>query len=415
MSAPPLAGLRVLDLSRVLAGPWAAQILGDLGADVVKVERPGAGDDTRHWGPPFTADGTAAYYLAANRNKRGIAVDIARPEGQAIVRKLAAGSDIVIENFKVGDLARYGLDYAGLSAENPRLIYCSVTGFGQDGPNAHRPGYDFMIQGLAGFMSLTGAPGGEPYRAGVAVADLTTGMYAAMAILAALNHRHATGQGQHIDMALFDTAFGWLANQAQNYLVGGAVPERTGNAHLNVVPYQVFATATAPVIVAVGNDRQFAALARLLDRADWAADPRFATNPARLANRATLIPLIEAEMLTRPQPDWLAALEAAGIPCGPVNDLAAAFAEPQVAARGLIVDIAGTPTIAQPMRFSASPVVYNRPPPKLGEHTAEVLAQAGYSSNEIAELEQERIIARASPPLQGGDDSSPAGDERRGG
>ena len=399
---PPLAGLRVLDLSRILAGPWAAQILGDLGADVVKVERPGAGDDTRHWGPPFTASGDAAYFLSCNRNKRSLALDIASPEGQAVVRRLAARADVVIENYKSGDLARYGLDYAALSTIKPDIVFCSITGFGQTGPNAHRPGYDFVIQGMAGFMSVTGTPDGEPLRAGLAVADLTTGMYSALAILAALRHRDATGQGQHIDMALFDVSFGWLANQAQNYLIGGKVPGRTGNTHPNLVPYQLFSTASVPVIVAVGNDRQFEMFAAALGHPEWPADPRFRLNRDRIANRDALVELITAVLIGERADHWLALLESTGIPCGPVNDIAQAFAEPQVAARGLVVPMQHASgmidTVAQPMRFSASPPVYNRAPPLLGEHSCELLGEAGYPAAEIAALEAAGIIAQHMAP-----------------
>jgi crotonobetainyl-CoA:carnitine CoA-transferase CaiB-like acyl-CoA transferase len=394
--AGPLAGLKVLDLSRVLAGPWAAQILADLGADVMKVERPGAGDDTRGWGPPFLTDadgtpGDAAYYLAANRNKRSLALDLADPRGQAVARRLATASDVVLENFKRGDLKRYGLDYASLSVEKPELVYCSITGFGQDGPHADRPGYDFIIQGMAGFMSLTGEAGGEPLRAGLAVADLTTGMYSAIAILAALRHRDATGEGQHIDMALFDTQFGWLANQAQNYLVGGRAPGRTGNTHPNLVPYQVFATATKPMIVAVGNDGQFRRFAGVLGHAEWADDPRFARNRDRVANRNVLVAAIEAVLATRDADAWVPVIEAAGIPVGPVNSLDQAFADPQVAARGLVVElphpVAGTvATVAQPIRFSKTPAEYRSAPPLVGEHSRALLAEAGFGADEIAAL-----------------------------
>jgi crotonobetainyl-CoA:carnitine CoA-transferase CaiB-like acyl-CoA transferase len=402
--AGPLNGLKVLDLSRVLAGPWASQILADLGADVVKVERPSAGDDTRGWGPPVVADadgrtGDAAYFLAANRNKRSLALDLARPEGQEVVRRLALQADVVVENFKRGDLKRYGLDYASLSAVKPDLVYCSITGFGQDGPHADRPGYDFMIQGMAGFMSLTGEAGGEPLRAGVAVADLTTGMYSTIAILAALRHRDATGEGQHVDMALFDVTFGWLANQAQNYLVSGKPPGRTGNTHPNLVPYQVFATATKPIIVAVGNDKQFASLAAVLGHPEWAQDPRFRLNRDRIGNRALLVGLIGGLLGAKPAEHWLAAIEAAGVPVGPVNDLAQTFADPQIAARGLLVEVdhpvAGRiPTLAQPMKFSASPPEYKLAPPLLGQHSGDVLADAGFTAAEIAALEAAGVLSQ---------------------
>ena len=404
--AGPLAGLRVLDLSRVLAGPWAGQILADLGADVVKVERPGAGDDTRGWGPPFLDDGQggagdAAYFLAANRNKRSLALDIADPRGQQVVRRLAAQSDVVLENFKRGDLARYGLDYASLAAERPGLVYCSITGFGQDGPHADRPGYDFVIQGMAGLMSITGAAGGEPTKAGVAIADLTTGMYATIAILAALRHRDATGEGQHIDMALFDVQLGWMANQAMNFLVGGKVPGRLGNAHPNIVPYQDFPTATRRITVAVGNDRQFASFAAVLGAPQWADDERFASNRARVANRATLVDAIEAVLATRPAEQWLPALDAAGIPAGPVNDLAQAFADPQAASRGLVVELphptAGSVrTVAQPMKFSRTAPEYRSAPPLLGQHSRAVLRDAGLDDESIAALEAAGVFAQNS-------------------
>lgn len=402
--AGPLAGLKVLDLSRVLAGPWASQLLADLGADVVKVERPGAGDDTRGWGPPFLTDadgrpGDAAYFLAANRNKRSLALDLARPEGQAVIRRLAAHADVVIENFKQGDLKRYGLDYASLSGVKPDLVYCSITGFGQDGPHAHRPGYDFMIQGMAGFMSLTGEAGGEPLRAGVAVADLTTGMYSTIAILAALRHRDATGEGQHVDMALFDVTFGWLANQAQNFLISGRTPGRTGNTHPNLVPYQVFATATKPIIVAVGNDKQFASFAAALGHAEWAADARFRLNRDRIGHRELLVGMIGEVLARQPADHWLATIEAAGVPVGPVNDLEQAFADPQVAARGLLVEVehpvAGPiRTLAQPMKFSASSPEYRLAPPLLGQHSRAVLADAGFDGEEIAALEAAGVLSQ---------------------
>jgi crotonobetainyl-CoA:carnitine CoA-transferase CaiB-like acyl-CoA transferase len=401
--AGPLAGLKVLDLSRVLAGPWASQILADLGADVVKVERPGTGDDTRGWGPPFVTDaeghsGDAAYFLAANRNKRSLALDLAKHQGQAVVRRLAAQADIVIENFKRGDLKRYGLDYASLSTVKPDIIYCSVTGFGQQGPHADRPGYDFMIQGMAGFMSLTGEAGGEPLRAGVAVADLTTGMYSAISILAALRHRDATGEGQHIDMALFDVTFGWLANQAQNYLVSGKPPGRTGNTHPNLVPYQVFETATKPIIVAVGNDKQFASFAAALGQPGWASDPRFRLNRDRIGHRAELVALIGEVLRRHAAEHWLAAIESVGVPVGPVNDLAQAFADPQVAARGLLVEVehpvAGPiRTLAQPMKFSKTAPEYRSAPPLLGQHSRDVLRDAGFSDEEIATLEEAGVLS----------------------
>ncbi|HMX10998.1 MAG TPA: CaiB/BaiF CoA-transferase family protein [Burkholderiaceae bacterium] len=392
-----LDGIKVLDLSRVLAGPWAGQMLADLGADVVKVERPGAGDDTRAWGPPWLKDAEgrdtrdAAYFFCANRNKRSVAIDIATPEGQALVRQLAAQADVLLENFKVGGLKQYGLDYDSLKTVNPRLIYCSITGFGQDGPYAQRPGYDFLIQGMGGLMSVTGpaevpradgesAPEGQgPQKVGVALVDIMTGLYASIGVLAALQHRHATGEGQHIDLALLDVQVAALANQTANYLIGGRVPRRMGNAHPNIVPYQDFPTADGDMIVAVGNDGQFARLAESAGHPEWAADERFATNAARVANRATLIPLLRQATVMRTTREWIERLEAAGVPCGPINRLDEVFADPQVVARGLRVElphpVAGSvPGVANPIRLSASPVAYRTAPPTLGQHTAEVLA-----------------------------------------
>ncbi len=385
-----LSHLRVLDLSRVLAGPWAGQILADLGAEVIKVERPGRGDDTRAWGPPFLADqagnstGEAAYYLAANRNKRSVTIDFTRPEGQQLVRDLAAGCDILIENFKVGGLAAYGLDYASLSAVNPQLIYCSITGFGQTGPYAGRPGYDFMVQGMGGLMSLTGKadgePGAGPAKVGVALTDILTGLYSTVAMLAALAHRDKGGGGQQIDMALLDVQVACLANQAMNYLTTGVAPGRLGNAHPNIVPYQDFPTADGDFILTVGNDSQFAKFARVAGHPEWASDPRFASNQQRVANRKQLIPLIRQATVFKTTEQWVAELEVAGVPCGPINDLSQVFADPQVVARELAIHmqhpLAGTvPTVASPLRLSASPVEYRHAPPLLGEHTREVLQQ----------------------------------------
>lgn len=392
-----LAGVRVLDLTRVLAGPWCTQMLADLGADVVKVERPGSGDDTRGWGPPFLrdADGNdtaeSAYYLCANRNKRSLTVDIATEEGQAIIHRLALHSDVLVENFKVGDMARHGLDAATLRAANPRLVYCSISGFGQDGPYAQRAGYDFAVQGLGGLMSVTGNADGEPQKVGVAVADLFTGMYATVAILAALRHRDATGDGQVIDLALLDTQVAMLANLGSHYLVGGEVPPRQGNAHANIVPYQVFPVADGHLVVAVGNDRQFARLCGLLDLAVLADDSRYATNPARVRHRETLVPLLQDAFRTKERRAWLASLEAAGIPCGPVNDIADVFADPQVRARGMVGHVehphAGmVPLVASPLKLSATPVDLRHAPPLLGQHTDEVLREAGYDDEEIAAL-----------------------------
>lgn len=385
-----LAGLRVLDLSRVLAGPWCTQMLGDFGADVVKVERPGAGDDTRAWGPPWLKDEEnrdstdAAYFLCANRNKRSVAIDIASSEGQALVRRLAAHADVLVENFKVGGLKSYGLDYEALREINPRLIYCSVTGFGQHGPYAARPGYDFLVQGMGGLMSLTGRPDGSPgegpLKVGVALTDVMTGLYATAAILAAMAYRERTGNGQHIDLALLDVQVAALANQASNYLVGGKVPGRMGNAHLNIVPYEDFRTADGFMILTVGNDTQFASLCRVLGHAPWSADERFATNAQRVRHRAELVEMIGIETLTRTTSAWIALMEAAGVPCGPINTIAQVFEDPQVRARGMRLDmphtVAGSvPLVANPVRFSASPVDYRRSPPRLGEHSDEVLRE----------------------------------------
>jgi crotonobetainyl-CoA:carnitine CoA-transferase CaiB-like acyl-CoA transferase len=385
-----LAGVRVLDLSRVLAGPWAGQTLADLGAEVIKVERPGAGDDTRHWGPPYLHDrdgrptDESAYFLSANRGKRSVAIDLGRAEGQALVADLAGHCDVLIENFKVGGLARYGLDYATLSQRHPGLVYCSITGFGQDGPYRDRPGYDFMIQAMGGLMSVTGEaddrPGGGPQKAGVALADVLTGLYATIAVLAALRHRDLTGQGQQIDLALLDVQVACMANQALNCLVTGEAPGRLGNAHPNIVPYQAFASADGHLVVAVGNDGQFRRLSELVGEPGWADDARFATNSARVRNRDELIPPLAGHMRARTTTDWLAALDEAGIPCGPINTLDQVFADPQARARGLRVDIeqpgvGPVPTVASPLRLSATPVAYRRPPPRLGEHTREVLQE----------------------------------------
>jgi len=384
-----LSGLRVLDLSRVLAGPWAGQMLADLGADVVKVERPGAGDDTRAWGPPYLrdADGRdtseAAYFLSANRNKRSITIDFTQPAGQQQVRELVQRADVLIENFKVGGLAAYGLDYASLQALNPRLIYCSVTGFGQQGPYAKRAGYDFMIQAMGGLMSITGKADGEegagPVKVGVALTDILTGLYASNAILAALAERERSGLGQYIDLALLDVQVACLGNQALNYLTTGVPPKRLGNAHPNIVPYQDFPTADGDFILTVGNDGQFRKFCEVAGHPEWAADARFATNSARVANRAELVPLIRQVTVFRTTAEWIAALEQTGVPCGPINDLAQVFADPQVQARGTRIRMAHplageVDLVANPIRLSRSPVDYRRPPPLLGEHNLEVLA-----------------------------------------
>ncbi|PQZ83428.1 MULTISPECIES: CaiB/BaiF CoA-transferase family protein [unclassified Brevundimonas] len=385
----PLVGVRVLDLSRVLAGPWATQTLADLGAEVIKIERPGEGDDTRHWGPPFTtttdgSKGDAAYFMCANRGKKSVELDIAMPEGAEAARRLAATCDVVVENFKTGGLKKYGLDYAGLSAVNPKLVYCSITGFGQDGPNAHRAGYDYMIQAMGGLMSITGqpdgAPGAEPMKVGVAVVDLFTGLYASNAILAALWHARATGEGQHIDIALFDVQAAMLANQATNYFVSGTAPTRMGNAHPNLAPYQPFPCSDGMVVIAVGNDGQFRALAKALGVAPMGADPRFATNALRVQHRAELSPTLSALTAGFTMKGLMAALEAAGVPCGPVNTIDQVFEEPQALHRGLTVEqsrddlAAPIRTVASPIRLSRTPVRYDAPPPKLGQDTEVVLA-----------------------------------------
>ena len=381
-----LAGVRVLDLTRVLAGPWCTQVLADLGADVIKVERPGSGDDTRGWGPPFLKDAEgnetpeSAYFLCANRNKRSLTVDLSTAQGQAIIRRLAMRSDVLVENFKVGDMARYGLDAATLRAAHPGLVYCSITGFGQDGPYAQRAGYDFAVQGLGGLMSVTGAADGEPQKVGVAVADLFTGMYATVAILAALRHRDATGEGQVIDMALLDAQVAMLANLGSHYLVGGQVPARQGNAHANIVPYQVFAVADGHIIVAVGNDRQFARLCELLGEPELASDERFSTNAGRVRHRDVLVPQLQSALMSRDRQTWLVLLEAAGVPCGPVNDIADVFGDPQVRARDMCINMehqsaVSLPLVASPIKMSATPIRYVRPPPLLGEHTEEILAE----------------------------------------
>ncbi|KIQ36036.1 CoA-transferase [Pseudomonas viridiflava] len=403
-----LSHIRVLDLSRVLAGPWAGQILADLGADVIKVERPVCGDDTRSWGPPFLKDEAgqntteAAYYLSANRNKQSVTIDFTRPEGQRLVRKLVAKSDIVIENFKVGGLAAYGLDYASLKAVNPKLIYCSITGFGQTGPYAKRAGYDFMIQGLGGLMSLTGRPdgdeGGGPVKVGVALTDILTGLYSTTAILAALAHRDQSSVGQYIDMALLDVQVACLANQAMNYLTTGVAPKRLGNAHPNIVPYQDFPTADGDFILTVGNDSQFRKFAEVAGQSQWATDPRFLTNKLRVANRGELIPLIRQATVFKTTAQWVDELEAAGVPCGPVNDLAQVFDDPQVLARGLAIELphalgGRVAQVASPIRLSETPVEYRRAPPLLGEHTAQVLqALLGMSGDEVAALKEAGVL-----------------------
>lgn len=381
----PLAGIKVLDMSRILAGPSATQILGDLGADVVKVERPGMGDDTRKWGPPYVQkpDGTdsteSAYYLSCNRNKRSIAVDYTNDEGRALIQKLARKADIVIENFKTGTLARYGLDYDTLKKNNPGLIYCSLTGFGQTGPYADRAGYDFLVQGMGGIMSLTGPPEGEPYKTGVAIADLMAGMYALTGILAALHHRNNTGEGQLIDVALLDTQIAWLSNAAQYYLTGGKVTPRMGNAHPTIVPYEAFAASDGYIVLAIGNDDQFRKFCDFAGRADLHQDARYTKNADRVRNRETLIPVVREIISKKSQKHWIDALEKIGVPCGPVNNLAQVFADPQVQARKMTVDMPHPDStepvtlIANPLGMSQTPVSYRHAPPKLGEHSEEIL------------------------------------------
>ena len=409
-----LAGIKVLDLSRVLAGPWATQMLADLGADVIKVERPVAGDDTRHWGPPFLRDEAgndtreASYFTACNRNKRSITVDMARPEGQALLRRMAQEADVVVENFKTGGLTQYGLDYESLKALNPRLVYCSITGFGQDGPYAERAGYDLMVQAMCGLMSITGhadgEPGGGPLKVGVAVIDVFTGLYASNAILAALNARdnarHGTGLGQYIDMALLDVGMAVLANQAAGFLATDQAPGRAGNIHPSLAPYQDFPTADGNVLLAIGNDGQFARFCAAVERQDWALDARFVSNTARVQNRAALLDLMRPLMRTRSTADWIALLEDKAVPCGPINTIAQAFDDPQVLARGIRRTlprsagdgIASVATVASPMRLSATPVSYRRAPPTLGQHTDEVLREFGLDEHAIAALHQQGVV-----------------------
>ncbi|MDB5886618.1 MAG: L-carnitine dehydratase/bile acid-inducible protein [Polaromonas sp.] len=412
-----LQGIRILDLSRVLAGPWCTQTLADLGADVIKIERPGSGDDTRAWGPPFLKDDQgaetqeAAYYLGANRNKRSVTCDIAQPAGQALVRELVLHCDVFVENFKVGDMARYGLDYASLQALNPRLVYCSVTGFGQNGPYAERAGYDYAIQGMGGLMSVTGERddlGGGPQKVGVAVADLMTGMYATVGILAALRHAEKTGEGQQVDMALLDTQVAMLANLGANYLVSGKVPQRVGNAHQNIVPYQVFEVAPAAdggkdhLIIAVGNDAQYVKFCKVANIPELGVNPLFAKNRDRVQNRSQLVPILEVVMKLRTKADWLAALEAAKVPCGAINNLAEVFADPQIKAREMVSHWphpmkSALPLVASPIRLSATPVRTPEhgglPPPLLGQHTDEVLREVlGCTDAQLAAMKSARVI-----------------------
>lgn len=411
-----LDGIRILDLSRVLAGPWCTQTLADLGADVIKIERPGSGDDTRSWGPPFLQNASgndsteAAYYLGTNRNKRSLTCDISKPEGQALIRELVMHCQVFIENFKVGDMARYGLDYQSLKVLNPKLVYCSVTGFGQTGPYSDRAGYDYAVQGIGGLMSVTGERddlGGGPQKVGVAVADLFTGLYASVGILAALRHAEKTGEGQHVDMALLDTQVAMLANLGANYLVSGKTPGRAGNAHQNIVPYQVFEVKAAPeskigtrdhLILAIGNDGQFAKFCDVASHPELASDPRFSKNSERVKNRSVLVPMLEKIMMSRPKANWLAALEAAKVPCGAINNLAEVFADPQVAARNMIntwqhplqKDLR---LVASPLKLSATPVRLDHVPPQLGQHTTELLHEVlGYKLGQIEKLKHKGVI-----------------------
>jgi len=409
-----LPHIKVLDLSRVLAGPWCTQILADLGADVIKVEKPGSGDDTRHWGPPFLQDAQgrdtphAAYYTCTNRNKRSITVDLAQSEGQALIRQMAAQSDVLVENFKVGGLKHYGLDYESLKQLNPKLIYCSVTGFGQDGPYAERAGYDLMVQAMSGMMSITGRPddvaGGGPQRVGVALTDLFTGVYASTAILAALEVRHRTGQGQHIDMALLDVGMAILANQASGYLNTGKVPQRQGNSHPSLVPYQDFPTQDGAMLLAIGNDGQFARFCAAAGRAELASDPRYASNPQRVKHREALVPLLMAITRTRTTSAWIALLDDKAVPCGPINDIGQAFADEQVRARGLAIaqpcsepaqeaqGVTAIHGVASPLRLQATPPVLRRAPPALGEHTNEVLGELGLDAGRIKALRAAGVV-----------------------
>ena len=405
-----LSHIKVLDLSRVLAGPWCTQMLADLGADVIKVERPVVGDDTRHWGPPFLQDAEgnntqqASYYAACNRNKRSVTIDMSKPEGQELIRNLALQSDIVVENFKVGGLTQYGLDYASLKKLNPKLIYCSITGFGQDGPYAERAGYDLMIQAMTGMMSITGQAEGEPMRVGVAIVDVFTGVYATSAILAALEVRHRTGEGQCIDMALLDVGMAILANQAAGFLNTGKVPMRQGNSHPSLAPYQDFETADGAMLLAVGNDGQFARFCEVAGHAEWATDVRFTSNTARVTNRVALVELMQSVTRTRSTAAWIAALEDKAVPCGPINTMDQAFADAQVQHRGLKItqptsmdaqaqtSVAAISSVASPLRLMSTPPVLRNPPPALGEHTREVLTEMGLDAAQIEALQTGKVV-----------------------
>jgi len=401
----PLAGLRVLDLSRVLAGPCATQILGDLGADIIKVERPGAGDDTRAWGPPYLKDSKgadtseSAYYMSTNRNKRSVTIDLGNPEGQALVRRMAGSSDVLVENYKVGQMAGWGLGYDDLSGDAPGLVYCSISGFGQTGPYAPRPGYDFLIQGMGGLMSITGEADGPPVKVGVAVSDIVCGLYSAVAVLGALRHRDATGRGQHIDLGLLDTQVAWLMNQGLNYLTSGTAQGRLGNAHPNIVPYQAFEASDGYLILAVGNDAQFQRFCAFAERPSIAEDPRFATNRERVRNRESLTPMIGAVIREHSVRYWLEGLEAVNVPCGPVNTVDQVFADPQVTHRNMEVSMehplagGGARLIGNPIKFSETPVTYRQPPPLLGEHTDAVLEEVlGLNAEQRDRLRAAKVI-----------------------
>jgi crotonobetainyl-CoA:carnitine CoA-transferase CaiB-like acyl-CoA transferase len=404
MTDAPLKGLKVLDLSRVLAGPFCTQILGDMGAEIIKIERPGSGDDTRAWGPPYLQSDTgapnmeSAYYLSINRNKKSVAVDIAQTDGQEIIRKLAQQSDVLIENFKVGGLVKYGLDYDSLHKLNPKLVYASISGFGQTGPLATEPGYDFLAQGMAGLMAATGAKESEPTKCGIAISDILTGLYAAIGILGALESRRSTGKGQHVDVALIDCTLAAMTNISQYFLTSGHVAPKVGNAHSTIVPYQVFATLDGHIIIAVGNDGQFRRLCGLLSAPEWANDDRFKTNPARVANRETLVALIAGRMAARASEDWLAALRDVDVPCGPVNTMDKVFAEPQMVHRAMKINLPhplssnGVDLVGSPLRFSDNPVAYDAAPPMLGQHTEDVLRSIGYGDDIISTLAKNGAI-----------------------
>jgi len=395
----PLEGIKVLDLSRVLAGPWCTQLLADLGAEVIKVERPGSGDDTRHWGPPWHGEGNkrvAAYFLSCNRGKKSAAIDFAQPDGAALVRQLAGQADVIVENFKVGGLEKFGLDAGALRAAYPRLVYASITGFGQDGPYADRAGYDYIIQGMGGLMSITGLPDGEPgggpMRVGVAVVDLFTGLYTAVAVLSALFHREKTGEGAHIDMALFDTQLAMLANQASNALISGQDPPRQGNTHPNIVPYQPFDAADQPIIIAIGNNRQFARLAEICGHPEWPGDERFESNAARVANRTEMVRLVSECIAGKPASEWLEQLELAGIPAGPINRVSQALGDVQAQHRQMVRTIAGTPLVGSPVRLDGTRADSDLPPPALGEHTDELLQSLGLGADDVRRLRDQDIL-----------------------